>query len=81
MAHVEFCLFCGEAIAREWVSGCTSPRTSTTDVAVPCGEEKRVCHLHTHSGTLTSTTRLLGELLKLLWFLYTLYYIYENIDI
>ena len=70
---------CGEAIAREWVSGNTSPRTSTTDVSVPCGKEKRVCHLQTHSGTLTSTTRPLGELLTLLWFLYFLYYTCKNI--
>ena len=79
VAHVEYCPFCGEAIAREWVSGNTSPRTSTTDVSVTCGEEKRVCHLHTHSGRLTSTTRPLGELLTLLWFLYFLYCTYMHL--
>ena len=34
----------GEAIAREWVSDKTSPRSSITNVSVPCGEEKRDCH-------------------------------------
>ena len=65
---LRFVLCCGEAIAREWVPGNTSPRTSTTDVSVSCGEEKRVCYLHSHSGTLTSTTRTPGELLTLLCF-------------
>ena len=63
---LSFVLFCGESIATEWVSGNTSPRTLTTNVSVPCGEEKRVCHLLVHLGTLTSTTRTTGDLLTLL---------------
>ena len=47
----------------------SSPRTSTTDASVPCGEEKRVCHLHSYSVTLTSTPHTPGELLTLLCFL------------
>ena len=86
MAHVEFCSLCGEAIARECVSGNTSPRTLTTNVSVPCGEEKRVCHLLVHLGTLTSTTRTLGDLLTLLCLfliniiLHTLIHKYQSYD-